>query len=76
MIYVAAIDGDPDGRIRIKAQGSGRSRMTIFFLPGRPEQIRVHSRTVPFDWDAGTRVASIDVKWRGENVIEVFLAAD
>ena len=76
MIYVAAIDGDPDGCIRIRAQGSGRSRVTIFFLAGRPERIRVHSRTVPFDWDAGTRVASIDVKWRGENVIEVFLAAD
>jgi hypothetical protein len=50
--------------------------MTIFFLAGRPEQIRVCRRTVPFDWDAGARIASIDVKWRGENEIEVFLAAD
>ena len=76
MIYVTAIDGDPDGPVRIRAQGSGRSRMTIFFLAGRPEQIRVCRRTVPFDWDAGARIASIDVKWRGENEIEVFLAAD
>ena len=71
MVYVSSLEEDSSATFTMTAQGTGTSALRLMFLDGRPKRITQAGRTVPFRWDPKTRVATMKVRWHGEDVIRV-----